>query len=110
MPDKAAVVSGHGVTFWGVSHKDKDGNLICRQAIVLPPDPIECPKWSCLWKFLGKNIMYVLTLLYHEYRVKYATSARGQNISMKYRTGTDVPVKFWPLFWAIMRIPNAKGN
>jgi hypothetical protein len=105
--DDKPVVSGHGVTYWGVSHKDSTGKLICRLAIVEPPDPIECPSWSCTWKFLIKNIKYVLTLLYHEYRVKYAEASRGKEIPAKYRTGLEVPESLWGLFWAIMKVPRA---
>jgi hypothetical protein len=106
MAKEAQVYSGQGVTYWGAEHKDGQGNLICKQSIVIPPDPIKCPSISCFKKFFITNLKYVLTLLYHEYRCTYAEAMRGKDIPMKYRTGDGVPESIFGLFMEILRVPH----
>jgi hypothetical protein len=82
----------------------RPGRLICRQVMVESP-AIRCAKLSCLWQYTIKSIQYVLTLLYHQYRVEYAEKARGKEIPEHYRTGENVPQSILGLIWAIMRMP-----
>jgi len=103
---ESQVVGGQTVTYWGADHRDGQGNLICRQSIVIPPEPIKCPNLSCFKKFFVSNLKYVLTLLYHEYRCEYAEKMRGKDIPMKYRTGEGVSESVFGLFMAIMRVPH----
>ena len=95
------------VTHWHAEHRTADGRLICRQAIVQPPEFGNCLVLTCLAKYVKAQVMFVLTLLYHKYRCEYAEKARDKEIPMRYRTGDDVPTSFWKLVWEIMRIPNA---
>jgi hypothetical protein len=100
-------VSGSAqVTHWGASHKSADGRLISRQAIVPPPDFKPCIALTCLRQYFMAHLIYILTLTYHAQRVEYAEKMRSREIPEHYRTGENVPVKFWGLVWVILTMPH----
>jgi len=104
---EAKVNGGQRVTHWGAEHKTKDGRLISRQAIVPAPEFGPCLVLTCLWEYFKAQLIYVLTLMYHEHRVEYAEKSRDKEIKEDYRTGENVPKTFWKLVWAILRVPRA---
>ena len=103
----SVINGGQSITHWGVSHKDGKGNLISRQAIAQAPDMKPCLALKCVGGYFKAQMIYVLTLLYHQYRVEYAEKMRGKEIKMDYRTGENAPSTIPGLVWAIMRLPHA---
>jgi hypothetical protein len=101
----AEIKSGVSVS-WGASHKTSDGRLIVRNVNVQPPQFGACLVLTCMWRYFKAQLIYVLTLLYHQYRTECAEKYRDKDIPMDYRTGENVPETFWRLVWAIMRIPH----
>lgn len=101
MPE--ASYSAGFVIDWGQEHRDGKGKLISRQAFVRPPQ-ITCVKLSCLWRYTFCSWRYTLTLLYHEYRVKYAEKHRHDEIPEHYRTGEDTPQGIFGLAREIIKL------
>lgn len=106
---ESKVDGGQKVVHWGAEHRTKDGRLISRQAIVQAPEFGPCLVLTCMWKYFKAQLIYVLTLKYHEYRVDYAEKSRNKEIPEHYRTGEKVPETFWKLVWAILRVPRAQA-
>jgi len=102
---KEQASSQGGLRFtWGATHRDKDGNLISRQATVEPPAPPQCIRPSCLWKFVIDNIRFTLVLSYHARRVAYAEANRHKVILERYRTGEPAPQTMWQAIHANMKL------
>lgn len=106
MAKDSKVQGGASVSHWGASHNTGDGRLISRQTIVEVPVWSPCLTLTCMKAYFKAQVVYVLTLLYHQYRVEYAEKFRDNDIPTHYRTGENAPTTFWGLVWAIMRIPH----
>jgi len=94
---------------WAMEHRTGDGKLVSRQAIVKPPEPLTCMKFSCVWRYFIACFRYTLLLKYHQNRSAYAEkwSKSGKKeiykeIPEKYRTGMPMPIRFKDLIlWNI---------
>ena len=86
-----------------------NGELVSRQAIVKPPEPLTCMKFSCVWRYFIACFRYTLLLKYHQNRSAYAekwsksgSKERYREIPEKYRTGMPMPIRFKDLIlWNI---------
>jgi len=100
----AETQGGTEITHWGATHRSKDGTLISRHAMVKSPEMPPCLALKCFGKYFKAQMIYILTLVYHQRRVEYAEKNRRQTIELKYRTGENTPVTFWGLVREILKI------
>ncbi len=80
---------------WGAEHRDKEGNLISRQANIEPPAPPTCLTPACLWRYFKDSLFYALICSYEDRRLVYAEANRGKDILERYRTGEPLPQNIW---------------
>ena len=85
-------------------HRDGKGNLISRCVTIEAPDPPNCSKPKCLWKFFKDTVFCSLISTYHSKRVRYAEKNRRKKIPMKYRTGEEAPDTIIRVILAIIRL------
>lgn len=85
-------------------HKDGKGNLIARTMSIEAPNPPNCSKPRCLWKFFWETVFVSLLSTYHSRRVRYAERNRRKKIPMKYRTGENSPENIQQAIFAIIRL------
>ncbi len=88
---------------WSAEHRDKDGRLIVKQA-VLEPRPIECYKISCLLAYPLSAMQYMLACYYHKCRAEYAEKHRHNVIPEHYRTGEPSPETVWQAIKEIIKL------
>lgn len=91
MQSRASETGGGIQIDWGAVHKNKDGEIISRQASIETPKAPTCLRPSCLWRYLLDSIRYVLIANYHAKRVAYAEAKRHSKIPQRYRTGEPAP-------------------
>lgn len=89
---------------WGVTHRSGDGDLISRQASIVPPEVPKCLRASCLWKYLKDSLLFTLVASYHARRVAYAESHRHKSILERYRTGEPSPKTIWQAIYANLKL------
>ena len=74
------------------------GHLIVKHVSIHAPNPPQCIKFKCLWKFFIDTLFTAYLAKYHQKRVTYAQKNRpekGGNILEKYRTGEPAPKTLW---------------
>ena len=97
--------SGSGIRIaWGATHRDKNGVLISRQAMIPPPEPPTCLRPSCLWQYLWDAWLYALVCIYHAKRTAYAEAHRNDVILERYRTGEPSPKTMWQAIHANLKL------
>ena len=67
------------------------GRLVVKTYSVQAPNPPQCVKFKCLYKFFLGVVFCSLLSTYHCKRVEYATHNRHKDIPTKYRTGDPSP-------------------
>jgi len=80
------------------------GNLISRSISIQAPQPPQCIKLKCVWRFFCQIIFCGLLSQYHYRRVTYAEKNRHKKIAMKYRTGDDSPKTVRGTIWGIIKL------
>lgn len=89
---------------WGAEHKDKDGNLISRQASIEEPTAPTCLRLDCLLKYMWRVLFFTLLANYHVRRVAYAEANRNSKILERYRTGEPSPKNVWQAIHANLKL------
>ncbi len=83
------------------------GQLIARPTSIQAPDPPQCIRFKCLWKFVIDSLFVAYLSFYHRRRVAYAERNRpekGKNILDKYRTGEPSPKTLWQAILANIKL------
>lgn len=89
---------------WGAEHRDKDGNLISRQASIKEPTAPTCLRPDCLLRYMLDAFFYSLLANYHARRVAYAEANRHKEILERYRTGEPSPKNIWQAIHANVKL------
>jgi len=82
------------------------GHLIVRPFSIQAPEPPQCIKFRCLWKFVMDSLFVAYLSSYHARRVAYAGANRPENktILERYRTGEPSPQNLWEAIHACIKL------
>ena len=83
------------------------GHLIVRPFSIQAPDPPQCLRFKCLWKFVKDSLFIAYLSSYHRRRVAYAEKNRpekGNVILERYRTGEPSPENLWQAIYANIKL------
>lgn len=83
------------------------GQLIVKPTSIQAPDPPQCIRFKCLWKFVMNSLFVAYLSAYHRRRVAYAERNRpekGKKILEKYRTGEPAPTTLWQAILANIKL------
>jgi len=82
------------------------GQLISITTSIQAPNPPQCVRFRCLWKFFIDSLFVALASSYHRRRVAYAEAHRPEKgaILEKYRTGKPAPKTLWQAITASIKL------
>ena len=81
-----------------------EGRLIAKTYSVQPPNPPQCLKIKCLYRFFIDTLFCALLSTYHSRRVAYAETNRHKEILERYRTGDPSPKTLWQAIHANLKL------
>jgi len=88
----------------GATLARSDGTIIVRSLPIQPPEPPQCVKFKCLWKFFLDTLFCSLESTYHGIRCEYAQKNKDKKIPEKYKTGNPRPKNIKQAIIAIIKL------